>query len=42
MKNHTPRSQNRKDKDLRNNLNEKQIDKMVQDSFPASDAPSTY
>ncbi len=33
---------NRKDKELRKNLDEKQIDKMLQDSFPASDPPSTY
>ncbi len=29
-------------KELRENLSEKQIDKMVADSFPASDPPSTY
>jgi len=27
---------------IRENLKEKQIDKMIDDSFPASDAPSTY
>lgn len=32
----------RKDKKLREALSEKQIDKMVSDSFPASDPPSTY
>lgn len=30
------------DRKLRENLTEKQIDKMVEDSFPASDPPSTY
>jgi len=30
------------DKELRANLSEKQIDNMVEDSFPASDPPSTY
>jgi hypothetical protein len=30
------------EKELRENLSEKQIDKMVKDSFPASDPPSTY
>jgi hypothetical protein len=30
------------DKMLRESLSEKQIDKMLQDSFPASDPPSTY
>lgn len=30
------------DKELRRNLSEKQLDKMVSDSFPASDPPSTY
>lgn len=29
-------------KELRENLSEKQIDNMVDDSFPASDPPSTY
>ncbi len=28
--------------ELREHLSEKQIDKMVADSFPASDPPSTY
>jgi len=32
----------RKDKRLRNHMSERQIDKMVEDSFPASDPPSTY
>lgn len=30
------------EKKIRENLTEKQIDKMVKDSFPASDPPSTY
>jgi hypothetical protein len=30
------------EKELRENLSEKQIDNMVDDSFPASDPPSTY
>lgn len=30
------------EKQIRENLTEKQIDKMVKDSFPASDPPSTY
>ena len=30
------------EKKLRDRLKEKQIDKMVEDSFPASDPPSTY
>ena len=30
------------DKKLRDALSERQIDKMVEDSFPASDPPSTY
>lgn len=33
----TPANENRHKK-----LNERQIDKMVEDSFPASDPPSTY
>lgn len=32
----------REDKVLREQLTEKQIDKMVENSFPASDPPSTY
>lgn len=32
----------KKDIELRENLSEKQIDKMVEDTFPASDPPSTY
>jgi hypothetical protein len=35
-------SQLQQDKKLREELTEKQIDKMVMDSFPASDPPSTY
>ena len=30
------------DKKLREALNERQLDKMLKDSFPASDPPSTY
>jgi len=30
------------DKKLREHLSECQIDKMIEDSFPASDPPSTY
>jgi hypothetical protein len=30
------------DKELREHLSDRQIDKMVEDSFPASDPPSTY
>lgn len=36
------RSQARLDRKLRMHLSERQIDKMVEDSFPASDPPSTY
>lgn len=32
----------KKEKELRENLTEKEIDDMVEDSFPASDPPSTY
>lgn len=32
----------RKEKELRGNLSERQIDTMVEDSFPASDPPSNY
>ncbi|ESQ84874.1 MULTISPECIES: hypothetical protein [unclassified Asticcacaulis] len=32
----------RGDRKIRNNLDEHQIDSMVDDSFPASDPPSTY
>ena len=31
-----------KDKELRDCMSEKQIDRMVESSFPASDPPSTY
>jgi hypothetical protein len=34
--------QGQKDKALREHLNESQVDDMVNDSFPASDPPSTY
>jgi hypothetical protein len=41
--NHVTRKQcNRRDKKLRKHLSERQIDRMVEDSFPASDPPSTY
>ena len=30
------------EKDIRDQLSEKQIDHMIEDSFPASDPPSTY
>jgi len=30
------------DKELREHLSEAQIDHMIEDSFPASDPPSTY
>jgi len=33
---------NREDRKIRENLSEKKIDKMIADSFPASDPPSTY
>jgi hypothetical protein len=36
------KSQAYKDRKLREHLSERQIDKMVEDSFPASDPPSTY
>ena len=32
----------RNDKELRENLSERQIDNMISDSFPASDPPSTF
>lgn len=32
----------KKSRQIRDNLTEKKIDKMIDDSFPASDAPSTY
>jgi hypothetical protein len=32
----------RKDRQVRERLDEKAIDKMIMDSFPASDPPSTY
>lgn len=32
----------KQDKRLRDNLSEKQIDHAIEDSFPASDPPSTY
>lgn len=37
-----PPMRTRKDKKLRDNLSEKQVDHMIEDSFPASDPPSTY
>lgn len=33
---------NKADKEQREHLSEKQVDHMVEDSFPASDPPSTY
>ncbi len=30
------------DKKMRENMSEKQVDRMINDSFPASDPPSTY
>ena len=36
------RTQLRHDKKLRDNLDEDQIDSMIDDSFPASDPPSSY
>jgi hypothetical protein len=38
----TQNSIHRREKKLREQLDEKQIDKMVEDSFPSSDPPSTY
>lgn len=32
----------REDKAVREHLSERQIDKMIEDSFPASDPPSSY
>ncbi|MFZ4540822.1 MAG: hypothetical protein ACOYNL_03290 [Rickettsiales bacterium] len=32
----------RKEKRMRNEMHERQIDMMICDSFPASDPPSTY
>ncbi|UDF04112.1 hypothetical protein [Asticcacaulis sp. AND118] len=32
----------REDRAVRNNLCEDQVDNMVEDTFPASDPPSTY
>lgn len=32
----------RKEKQLRANLSDKQVDRMVEQTFPASDPPSTY
>lgn len=40
---HTMRCEiNRQDKEMRERLNERQIDKMIQDSFPASDPFAKY
>jgi hypothetical protein len=41
LKNGAPKSRG-KDKKQRENMSEKQVDKMIKDSFPASDPPSTY
>ncbi len=39
----TPQSTRlRRDKEMRDNMNEDQIDAMIDDSFPASDPPSSY
>lgn len=38
----TRRAQIEKDQALRDHLTERQVDKMIADSFPASDPPSTY
>ena len=32
----------RKDKKIRNNMSDYQVDNMIDDSFPCSDPPSTY
>lgn len=32
----------KKSRKIRESLSEKEIDKMIKDSFPASDPPSTY
>lgn len=32
----------RKDKKIRNNMTDYKLDNMIDDSFPASDPPSTY
>lgn len=32
----------KKAREIRENMDEKKIDKMIKDSFPASDPPSTY
>ncbi|MBW8881838.1 MAG: hypothetical protein JF615_10595 [Asticcacaulis sp.] len=32
----------RQEKDMRNGLEEDRVDSMIDDSFPASDPPSTY
>jgi len=32
----------KKSREMRERLTEKQIDKMIDDTFPASDSPSTY
>ena len=34
--------EDQKSRKIREDLSEKQVDKMVEDSFPASDPPSTY
>lgn len=38
----SPCTQARRDKRLRQKLSEQQVDDMIEDSFPASDPPSTY
>lgn len=37
-----PARQAKADRTMRDQLSEKQVDNMVQDSFPASDSPTTY
>lgn len=39
---HCKRDSAKEAKEMREHLSEKQIDKTVKDSFPASDPPSTY
>jgi hypothetical protein len=42
LKNITQKDTIRRDKKMRKNINEKQIDKTLKDSFPASDPPGGY
>lgn len=32
----------RRERKMRENMSEKKVDRMIEDSFPASDPPSTY